>query len=112
MQEHTVFRFFKFRVFTEDLECELSTQFQLKLSLGESPHKLSLEITGLRFFLISHIHMKSHLWSNCLEILATYISLMSLFLIYCQNYKAGHVWQTLQRGIVRIPETELFSALF
>lgn len=37
MGEHTVFRVSKFMVFTEDLECELSTQFQLKLSLGDSP---------------------------------------------------------------------------
>lgn len=58
MQEHAAFRFFKFKVFTEDLECELSTQFQLKLSLGDSPHKLSLEITEVRLSSISHIHMK------------------------------------------------------
>lgn len=59
MQEHAVFRFFEFRVFTEDLECEVSTQFQLKLSQGDSAHKLSLETTAVSLSLIGHIHVKS-----------------------------------------------------
>ena len=59
MQEHTVFRFFKVRVFTEDLECEPSTQFQLKLSQGDSAQKPSLETTAVSLSLISHFHGKS-----------------------------------------------------
>ena len=50
MQEHTVFRFFKFRVFTEDLECELSTQFQLKLSPGDSPYAVITDHCSKPFF--------------------------------------------------------------
>ena len=59
MQKHTVFRVSKFRLFTEDLECELSTQFQLKLFMGDSSHNLSLEITEVRLSLVSHITLIS-----------------------------------------------------